>query len=112
MSTRSRWYQAEDLVKQHYLAQGWTFEKANFTIRGWEIDLIFSNAEYLLFVEVKDVTYIADITNYISVKKHATMRKTLETYIRRYPTKLQPRVDFVFVKSGEIYTIVENCIDF
>jgi Holliday junction resolvase-like predicted endonuclease len=66
----------------------------------------------LLFVEVKDVTYITDIANYISEKKCMAMRKTLETYIRRYPTTLQPRVDFVFVKAGAMYTVVENCIDF
>ena len=112
MSKRSRWYKAEELVKQKYISQWRTFEKSNFTIRWGEIDLIFSNTTNIVFVEVKDVTHTDDILWYISQKKRDALHKTLDTYMWRYPTSLQPRVDFVFVKSDSIYTVIENCIDF
>jgi Holliday junction resolvase-like predicted endonuclease len=112
MYKRSLGYEAEELVKQHYIV-GWrTYIVSNFTIRWWEIDLIFANTDTILFIEVKCINSLDSIHEYITVKKRLAMKKTIATYRVRNKEKRSPRIDVVFVKNGTIYTIIENCTDF
>lgn len=85
---------------------------SNFTIRWWEIDLIFYNLTTILFIEVKCINSLDSIHNYITYKKREVMKRTIATYYARSKSLKNPRIDVVFVKNGTIYTIVENCTDF
>ena len=112
MYKRSLGYQTEEYVKQYYLSKWREYVVSNFTIRWWEIDLIFSNATTLLFIEVKCINSLESIHNYITYKKRISMKKTIAAYYYKIKPNRIPRIDIVFVKNGTIYTIIENCTDF
>ena len=112
MYQRSLGYKTEEYVKQYYIAKWRKYVISNFTIRWWEIDLIFSNSTTVLFIEVKCINSLESIHNYITPKKRIAMKKTILTYFSRTKEMRVPRIDIVFVKNGTIYTIVENCTDF
>lgn len=84
----------------------------NYTIRGGEVDLIFKNAIYIVFVEVKSVNSRDSLMNYISYYKRQSLKKTIRTYLHTFPTTLIPRIDVVFVKHWKFFYHTEQCIDF
>ncbi len=111
MHKRSVGSQAELVAKQYYIDKWWLFTQANFTIRGWEIDLIFCKGAELLFVEVKLVNYVEDITGYITPKKKIALKRTIREYIRlRWKLHKSMRVDVVYVKGNSIYQLYENIV--
>lgn len=112
MHKKSVWYQAEQLVAQRYQRQWWTVVKNNFTIRGWEIDIVCQNNQYIAFIEVKCVNSRDDIIDYIWYYKRAALKRTISRYLYMYPSSLQPRIDIVYVKHGDIYYHVVSCVDF
>ena len=61
ISLKQKGYQSESLVKKHYLNLGYRFLHANWTIPGWEIDLIFESDSELIFIEVKTVDYTENL---------------------------------------------------
>ena len=54
-SLRQKGYQSENLVKDHYLNLGYRFLHANWTIPGWEIDLIFESDSELVFHKISNI---------------------------------------------------------
>jgi Holliday junction resolvase-like predicted endonuclease len=108
ISHKKRGYHSEWLVQQAYEDQGYILCAKNFTIPGWEIDLIMENEWYRVFVEVKDVSSRDDIHDYITPKKLATLYKTIDTYNRKYESDKNMRLDIVFVSKGTIIEWYHN----
>lgn len=107
-SLKQQGYQAETLVKNHYLAQGLTLREQNWTIPGGELDLIFESVEELIFVEVKSVEHTLDLDQYISKKKLKTLERSIETYLMDHPSSKDLRLDIAFVQQGQILEIYED----
>lgn len=102
------WYAGEQAVQSRYESQRYTCKEKNFTIRWWEIDLILENAEYIVFVECKVVNYAHDLHDYITAKKLQALKRSIETYLRRYPTEKVVRVDVVFLKNNSIIEHIQD----
>lgn len=108
ISLKQKGYQSESLVKNHYLKLDYRFLHANWTIPGWEIDLIFESGSELVFIEVKTVDHTEDLENYITKSKLKALERSVESYITKYPTSKDLRIDVAFLQQGKIIEIYEN----
>ena len=89
---------AEYLRKKRYqlLAVG-------YRCRFGEIDLIVSNKQYLVFVEVKTrkSDKFALAREFVDYKKQNKLRTTAMFYLDQNPTALQPRFDVIEIYAPE-----------
>jgi putative endonuclease len=69
MNTRAKGKEGEDLVREHYLQQGYSLIEQNFTIKGGEIDLLMKKEKMLVAIEVKNLDTIQEFDEYIGSKK-------------------------------------------
>lgn len=70
---------------------------ANYHCRFGEIDLIVSNSQYLVFVEVKlrKSANFAQALEHVDYHKQNRIRTTAEMYLSENLTDLQPRFDVI-----------------
>ena len=101
-------YAGESLVQEYYESKWFHCRDKNFTIRGWELDLVMENADELVFVEVKVVNYVDNLHDYITPHKLSALQRTIQTYLWKFETKKQVRLDIVFVKWNDIIEIISN----
>lgn len=75
----------------------------NYRTRFGEIDLIVSDKEYLVFVEVKlrKSANFAAALEHVDWHKQNRLRTTAEIYLSLFPTKLQPRFDVIEVYAPQ-----------
>ena len=89
---------AEYLRKKRYriLATG-------YRSRFGEIDLIVSNRQYLVFVEVKlrKSDKFAQAREFVDFRKQNRIRTTAALYLEQNPTHLQPRFDVIEIYAPE-----------
>ena len=100
--------EGEDLVAQYYQNQGYTRIERKYTIKWWELDLIFQKNDILTFVEVKVVDYIDELHDYVTPKKLGHVKHTIEYYLLANPTNNEYVLDIVFVRDNSILDIYEN----
>jgi len=83
---------ADYLIKKKY-----RLISMNYRSRFGEIDLIVSNREYLVFVEVKlrKSDKFAGAYEHVDLRKQNRIRTTAEIFLSEYQTDLQPRFDVV-----------------
>jgi len=109
---RRKGYLWESIVKRYFLNKWYKFISSNFTIRWWEIDLIFERDDVIYFIEVKMVDTIDDYCDYITRRKLSSLVKTINTFLFKnhkydwYYKKLL----FVFVKDNNVDSIFEYYI--
>lgn len=108
MYRKQTWYRGEDIALEYYRHLGYQLVEKNFTIRGGEIDLILQDKKTLLFVEVKVVNYIENLHDYITAHKLQALQRSIETYLWKYPSEQQIRLDIVFVKGKQVVEVFEN----
>lgn len=77
----------------------------NYKSRYGEIDLIVSNRQYLVFVEVKlrKSANFANAFEHVGYHKQNRLRLTAKWYLTENPTRLQPRFDVVEVYAPDGY---------
>ena len=89
---------AEYLRKKHYrlLASG-------YRCRFGEIDLIATNRNYSVFVEVKTrkTDHFASAKEFVDFQKRNRLRTTAEMYLAENSTHLQPRFDVIEVYAPQ-----------
>ena len=83
---------ARYLKKKHY-----KLVAMNYRCRFGEIDLIVSNQQYLVFVEVKlrKSDKFANAYEHVDFHKQQRIRTTAEIFLAQYQTQLQPRFDVI-----------------
>ena len=93
----------EALVAQDLRKKGWTLQAAGYRCRLGEIDLVATNRKFLIFVEVKlrKDDHFATAAEAVTYKKQERLRAAAETYLAKYPTKLQPRFDVAEVYAPQ-----------
>jgi putative endonuclease len=89
---------AEYLRKKHY-----KIVATGYRSRFGEIDLIVSNREYLVFVEVKlrKSDSFASAFEHVDYWKQDRLRTTAEIYLDQNPTDLQPRFDVIEIYARD-----------
>lgn len=105
---KEKWYEWEQIAQNYYESKWYDLVVKNWTIPGWEIDLILQNNEKLLFVEVKSIVYVDDIYDYITPRKLQTVKKTIDTYVWKKPTNKLVSFDVIFIKNWEVFEMYEN----
>lgn len=75
----------------------------NYRCRYGEIDLIVSDRNYLVFVEVKlrKSAKFANAYEFVDTNKQARLRTTAEMYLSQHPTDLQPRFDVISIYAPD-----------
>ncbi len=107
MDKKSLWYEWETVALSSYVKLWYNLVKKNFTIRWGELDLILEDDNNLVFVEVKTVSYIEDLHDYITKNKLKLLEKTIKSYLYKYPTNKDIRLDVVFIKDNQVYQIYQ-----
>ena len=110
MNKREKGKQGEDIVKQHYEAQGFSLIEANFTVKGGEIDLLMRKEKNLVAIEVKNLDTVDELDNYITSRKVWHLQRALNSFLRQTGEWKfdEVRIDAVFVRNNRIIEIYEN----
>ena len=87
----------ESLAAQYLQKRNYKLLASGYRCRFGEIDLIVSDKEYLVFVEVKlrKSKRFAEAKEFVDAYKQNRIRTTAELYLSQYPTDLQPRFDVI-----------------
>lgn len=91
--------------------RGYTVVARNFSSRYGEIDIIATDAQYIVFIEVKTRAVTPMVTGAESVTegKRSRLSATASIYLQRNPTELQPRFDVIEVeRRRERYTVLNH----
>ena len=107
MYRKQKWYFNEQLVRKYFENKWFKFLDSNFTVRWWEIDLIFEKNGIVHFIEVKSSNVIKDFQDYITRSKIKALQKTAKTWIFRKNLDLEYQFDLVIVKNWKI-DVIEN----
>ncbi len=107
----------ENAVSEYLKKSGYTVLSRNYRIRGGEIDIIASDSEYIIFVEVKTRKPDSLVSGFEAVnrRKINLIIKTAYDYLMKNPCSLQPRFDVAGVTAlnGYILNIdyIKNAFD-
>ena len=93
----------EALAAQYLRKKRFAILACGYRSRFGEIDLIASNREYLVFVEVKlrKNGDFASARAYVDRHKQDRIRMTASCYLAQNPTHLQPRFDVIEIYAPE-----------
>ena len=93
----------ESLAAQYLQKKKYKLLASGYRCRFGEIDLIVSDKEFLVFVEVKlrKSKRFAEAKEFVDVHKQNRIRVTAEMYLSQYPTELQPRFDVIEIYAPE-----------
>ena len=92
-----------ELLAARYLRDhGLRIEAANYHSRFGEIDLIASDSQYIIFIEVKarGNRMLFSPREAVDIRKRERIVKTAMCYLAAAPTSLQPRFDVIEVFLG------------
>jgi putative endonuclease len=93
-----------EMVAAQYLRnKKYTILGSGYRCRFGEIDLIVSDKNYIVFVEVKlrKSDKFAQAAEFVNFYKQNRLRTTASMYLAQNPTKLQPRFDVIEVYAPE-----------
>ena len=78
--------------------------ETNYSNKHGEIDIICTDNDYIVFVEVKTRSKNSFATGYEAVnkKKQYNIFKTAHTYMSEYPSDKQPRFDIIEVEYDKL----------
>ena len=93
----------EALAAEYLRNKRYVVLAAGFHSKFGEIDLIVSNRQYLVFVEVKlrKSDKFAQAREFVDFRKQNRIRTTAALYLEQNPTHLQPRFDVIEIYAPE-----------
>ncbi len=93
----------EALAADYLQRKKYKIVASGYRCRFGEIDLIVSNREYLVFVEVKlrKSNRFASAMEYVDFHKQNRIRTTAELFLSQNPTVLQPRFDVIEIYAPQ-----------
>lgn len=95
---------AEQLVAEHYAADGYTIEARNWRCPLGELDLVAARGDLIAFIEVRSTTgdYLASPTLTVSTPKQRRVARAADQYLARRATAPRDiRFDVVGVIIGK-----------
>ena len=92
----------EAIAADYLRKKNYNILATNYRCRYGEIDLIVTNNNYIVFVEVKlrKSDKFAEACEFVDIHKQQRLRTTAELYLSQNETHLQPRFDVI-----EIYAV-------
>ena len=93
----------EKLAAKYLEGLGYQIKHKNLHVRTKEIDIIYEDGEYIVFVEVKTVhkkrdgTYPMRPSSYVTQEKKNNLIIAALNYMRKYRPPLIPRIDVIEV---------------
>jgi len=114
MNKKSLWYKFENIAKDFLENKGYEILSTNFTIRGWEIDIIAQKDRIVSFVEVKWTSFQnTDFQDYITKWKQKALQKTAQTWIYRNDNNFikEYRFDLILIENWKIIDFIEWFLD-
>jgi putative endonuclease len=96
----------EQLALDHLLSKGLVLVERNLRIEKDEIDLVFSNEDELVFVEVKtrENTFAGDPETLVSVGQQRRIIRAADKYIQEKDLDVEARFDIVGIVHNSKYT--------
>lgn len=93
----------ESLAAEYLRKKRYKILAMNYKCRYGEIDVIVSNKEYLVFVEVKlrRSDRFARAAEHVDFYKQNRLKTTAELYLSQNPTQLQPRFDVIEIYAPD-----------
>ena len=93
----------EQLAGEFLRSRGYSLLAHSYRSRFGEIDLIGSDARFLVFVEVKlrKSERFASAMEYVDQNKQDRLRVTASMYLSCNPTNLQPRFDVIEIYAPQ-----------
>ena len=93
----------EALAAKYLIKKRYKVIATNFRSRFGEIDLIVSNRNYLVFVEVKlrKSDQFAPAREFVDYRKQDRIRTTAAIFLSEFPTELQPRFDVIEIYAPQ-----------
>ena len=87
----------EALAAKYMIQKGFTLLEHNYHSRYGEIDLIFEDSTYVVFVEVKlrKSSRYGLPSEFVTAKKQEKLRRTALTYLQSHTLDKQPRFDVI-----------------
>lgn len=95
-------YHGEQVALDRYTQKGYTLQARNFTIRGGEIDLIFTHETVRIFVEVKVVNGLEEVDNILTYHKRRALYRSIQTYRYQHQVWNNWRLDLVLVQGNKV----------
>lgn len=94
----------EEIARDYLVEQGYEIVSCNYRSRFGEIDIIASNSEYLVFVEVKmrKNAYKGNPAEYVTSSKQRKIILTAMHYLSLYENNKQPRFDVIEILMKRI----------
>ena len=105
---KDKWQAGEDLVAKRYESLWYKILHRNYTFSDWELDIVATKWGGLVFVEVKVVDHVDDISNYVTPKKLGFLQRAIERYITDHLTDKEISLDVAFVHGNTIIEVYEN----
>ena len=93
----------EFLAAEYFKKRKYKIVALNYRCKFGEIDLIVSNSQYLIFVEVKlrKSDKFAGASEFVDYHKQRKIRTTAELYLSQNSTDLQPRFDVIEIYAPD-----------
>ena len=107
LTNKQKGYFFEKQVEKFFKSKWFTILDKNFTIRGWEIDLIVEKDDIVHFVEVKGTTKNINFQDYITKSKIAALEKAAKAWINKNGVYNWYQFDLVLVSNDSI-EVMEN----
>ena len=93
----------EDQAEKYLRRKGYHVVTRNYSCRFGEIDLIVSDRDYLVFVEVKTrrSNAFAEAREFVGTGKQRRIRSAASMWLSSHETALQPRFDVIEIYGTE-----------
>lgn len=102
----------EGLAKELLIAKGYTIVEENWRLGHFEIDLIASFKNRIIFVEVKTrSTHFNDPADAVNSAKQQRMARAADAYIRQFNIPLEAQFDIITIIGTEQHHEVEHIPD-
>ncbi len=114
MDKKTLWYKFENIAKEFLEKKWYEILDTNWTIRGWEIDIIVQKDGVVCFVEVKWTSFHnTDFQDYITKWKQKALQKTAQTWIYRNDNGFikEYRFDLILIEKWKIIDFIEWFLD-
>jgi len=113
INNKEKGYKFEKIAETYLISQWYKILDRNFTIIGWEIDLIAMKNGIVSFVEVKWSSSNIDFQNYITKWKITALQKAAEHWIYKNDDEniKEYRFDLILIENWKVVDFLEGFLD-